>query len=69
MAYKIIASQCSGCFACETECPSGAIREKAGMPIINPEKCTECVDLGSPTCISVCPVAGTIVIDKSYPRP
>ena len=30
MAYKIIASQCTSCSACEAECPNVAIREKNG---------------------------------------
>ena len=43
MAYKIIASQCTGCSACEPECPNVAIREKNGVFLIDPKKCTECI--------------------------
>ena len=40
MAYKIIASQCTVCGACEFECPNAAIRLKNDMYIIDPKKCT-----------------------------
>ena len=32
MALKIIASTCTGCSACEPECPNTAIREKKDDP-------------------------------------
>ena len=35
MALKIIASMCTGCSACEPECPNVAIREKGGTFIID----------------------------------
>jgi ferredoxin len=35
MAFKIIASQCSACGACEFECPNAAIRMKADTYIID----------------------------------
>ena len=57
MAYKIIASQCTVCGACEFECPNAAIRLKNDMYIIDPKKCTECVGhFDEPQCIQVCPV-------------
>ena len=69
MAYKIIASQCTACSACEPECPNVAIREKNGTYIIEPKKCTECDGhFDSPQCVAVCPVPNTCVIDKAYPR-
>ena len=43
MAYKIVGSQCTGCSACEPECPNQAIYEKNGVFYIKPEKCTECI--------------------------
>lgn len=62
MALKIDASMCSGCSACEAECPNVAIRQKAGVFLINPVKCTECKGhFESPRCIEVCPVDGCIV--------
>ena len=57
MAYKIIASQCTVCGACEFECPNAAIRLKKDMYIIDPKKCTECVGhFDAPQCVEVCPV-------------
>lgn len=69
MAYKIIASQCTGCSACEAECPNNAIREKGGTFIILADKCTECIGhFDDAQCVAACPVDSTIVIDKSVPR-
>jgi len=69
MAYKIIASQCTACSACEPECPNVAIREKNGTYLIDPKKCTECAGhFDEPQCVAVCPVPSTCVIDKAYPR-
>jgi len=42
MAYKIVASQCTVCGACEFECPNAAISLKNEMYVINPKLCTEC---------------------------
>lgn len=62
MAYKIVASQCTGCSACEFECPSQAISEKGGTFAIDPSKCTECEGAyDSPQCASVCPVDKTCI--------
>ena len=69
MAYKIIASQCTGCSACEPECPNVAIREKNGVFIIDPKKCTECLGhFDEAQCVAVCPVDLTCVIDNAFPR-
>lgn len=69
MAYKIIASQCSGCSACEPECPNVAIREKNGIYLIDPKKCTECLGhFDEAQCLAVCPVDNTVIIDNAYPR-
>ncbi|CAH2599537.1 Ferredoxin-1 [Rhodovastum atsumiense] len=62
MAYKIVASQCTACGACEFECPSGAIGTKRGTYVIDAAKCTECEgNFPAPQCNSVCPVPGTCV--------
>ncbi len=69
MPLKIIASQCTGCSACEPECQNVAIHEKNGVFFINPKKCTECIGhFDSPQCTAVCPVENTCVLDKSLPR-
>ncbi|TZE82263.1 4Fe-4S binding protein [Calorimonas adulescens] len=52
MAYKIIAEECIGCGACESECPENAISATEDFVyVIDPAKCTE-----DATCVSVCPV-------------
>ncbi|HWJ20208.1 MAG TPA: 4Fe-4S dicluster domain-containing protein [Geobacterales bacterium] len=69
MAYKIIASSCTVCGACEAECPNVAIRTKGGTYIIEAKKCTECLGhFDQPQCVAVCPVENTVVIDTSVPR-
>jgi len=69
MAYKIVASQCTSCSACEPECPNVAITEKRGVFTIDPSACTECLGhFDVPQCVAVCPVDGTCVIDNSVPR-
>jgi ferredoxin len=62
MAYKIIASQCTVCGACEFECPNTAISFKNETYVIDPQKCTECEgDFDHPQCDTVCPVPETCV--------
>jgi len=69
MAYKIVTSSCTGCSACEPECPNQAIIEKNGTFLIKPEKCTECIGhFDDPQCVAACPVDKTVIIDNSYPR-
>ena len=69
MAYKIIASSCTVCGACESECPNVAIRTKGGTYIIDAKKCTECLGhFDQPQCVAVCPVENTVVVDTSVPR-
>ncbi|WP_081334786.1 MULTISPECIES: 4Fe-4S binding protein [Bradyrhizobium] len=69
MPFKIIASQCTSCSACEPLCPNVAISEKAGIFVIEPAKCTECVGyFDEPQCVAACPVENTCVIDTSWPR-
>jgi ferredoxin len=62
MAYKIIASSCTGCSLCEFECPNAAISMKGDTFVINPKKCTECEGHSDHArCDEVCPVPGTCV--------
>ncbi|HAF01166.1 MAG TPA: ferredoxin [Methylophilaceae bacterium] len=69
MAYKIVGSQCTGCSACEPECPNQAIYEKNGVFFIKPEKCTECIGhFDEAQCVAACPVDNTCIIDTAYPR-
>ena len=56
MAYRIDPEICSGCGACESECPNTAISHKKKLYKIDPEKCLECVgSYDSPMCVSLCP--------------
>lgn len=41
MAYKIVASQCTACGACEFECPNAAVNLKRDLYVIDLKKCTE----------------------------
>ena len=62
MAYKIVASQCTVCGACEFECPNSAITLKRDIYVIKADKCTECEGhFDVPQCIEVCPSPGTIL--------
>ncbi|UIF88285.1 4Fe-4S binding protein [Cupriavidus sp. UYPR2.512] len=61
MALKIIASACTGCSACEAQCPNVAISEKGDVLAIDPKKCTMCDGFDFPQCVSVCPVDDCIV--------
>jgi ferredoxin len=62
MAYKIVASQCTVCGACEFECPNAAISIKRDMYVIDPVKCTECEgSFDEPQCNVVCPVPETCI--------
>ncbi|MCW1413025.1 4Fe-4S binding protein [Rhizobium sp. 1AS11] len=62
MSFRIVASQCTQCGACEFECPSGAIKFKGEAYVIDPNKCTECEGVFElQQCASVCPVPDTCV--------
>jgi len=62
MAYKILATKCTVCGACEDECPNSAISLKNEMFVIDPAKCQECKgNFDKPRCATVCPVPGTCV--------
>ncbi|QOG21848.1 MULTISPECIES: 4Fe-4S binding protein [Bradyrhizobium] len=69
MPFKIVASQCTSCSACEPLCPNDAISEKGGSFVIEAAKCTECVGhFDEPQCVAACPVDNTCVVDTSLPR-
>jgi len=69
MPYRIVASQCTSCTACEAECPNQAISEGGGTFAIDPDKCTECIGhFDVPQCVAVCPIDHTCVIDTRIPR-
>ncbi len=63
MAYRIVEKNCTGCGACEFECPNKAIREKGGVFAIDGKKCTECAGFfDTPQCAAACPVPKTCVL-------
>ena len=69
MAYTIVAANCTACGACEAECPNVAIKEKDGVYVINPKKCTECIGyFDDAQCVAVCPIDETCIIDIEYQR-
>ena len=52
MAYKIVKDNCTGCSACEPECPNQAISETTDGLVIDPAKCTECIGhYDEPQCV------------------
>ena len=62
MSFKIVASQCTVCGACEFECPNVAIALKNEMYVIDPKKCTECEGhFDTAQCAAVCPVPNTCI--------
>jgi len=62
MAYKIVESKCTGCGACEFECPNKAIKMKGAVYAIDPAKCTECAGFfDTAQCAATCPVPKTCI--------
>lgn len=69
MAYKIKETTCTGCSACQFECPNHAIVEKNFLFSIDPTKCTECVGFFEEAqCVAICPIPRTISINPDVPR-
>ena len=67
MAYTIVLENCTGCSACEPECPNSAISPTAdGLYQIDPDLCTECVGFFEEAqCTAVCPIDGTCIPDPA----
>ena len=62
MAFRIVAENCTACGACEFECPNKAIKEKGGVFVIDPKKCTECEGFfETQQCAAACPVPETCI--------
>ena len=60
----MITKQCTGCGACEPQCPCDGIRRENGGYVIDPDRCTECVGFHvQQQCVSICPVDACCVPD------
>ena len=69
MAYKIKETTCTGCSACQYECPNKPIVEKNFLFSIDPTKCTECIGFFEEAqCVAICPIPRTIGINPDVPR-
>jgi ferredoxin len=69
MAYMIKESNCTGCSACQNECPNDAIFEKNFAFFIDPAKCTECIGFfDEPQCAAICPMPKTCIINPDVLR-
>lgn len=68
MVYRIVTKNCTGCSACEPECPNLAIAEtRDGFFEIDPDLCTECLGFfDEPQCVAVCPIEETCVLDPLH---
>jgi len=61
MALEIV-DICVNCWACITLCPHAAIVEAQPHFLIDPGRCTECIDAyATPQCAAICPIEGAIV--------
>ncbi len=69
MAYMIKESNCTGCSACQSECPNDAIFEKNFAFFIDSVKCTECIGFfDEPQCAAICPMPKTCIVNPDVPR-
>ncbi len=65
MAYRLTAA-CDECGICINKCPSGAIYVTAThLYAIDPDRCTECIDLGRRGCYLICHV-NAIQLDPKH---
>lgn len=66
MALKIT-EVCANCDQCAPVCPNEAIAPGECIYVIDPQKCTECIDVyDSPQCVEACPV-DSIEPDPEHP--
>jgi ferredoxin len=67
MALEIVAS-CVNCWACVAQCPHQAIFEAQPHFMIDPARCSECIDaFATPQCAAICPVECAIVDELGEP--
>ncbi|MGO9029160.1 MAG: indolepyruvate ferredoxin oxidoreductase subunit alpha [Acidimicrobiales bacterium] len=58
MSLQVDEDECLGCGACESACPTGAISQTTGFPVvyvIDPLLCNDCMQ-----CTEICPVDGLV---------
>ena len=66
MAHKILVDACTGCGACESECPNKAISHKGKVFKINPDKCKDCVgDFDTPQCAEICQTGACVPLEQA----
>ncbi len=59
---NLITEQCVNCGACEHICPGDGISRGAGVFVIDPTRCTECVGFcHTQQCARVCPIDCCVV--------
>lgn len=63
----LILESCINCGNCEPQCPNNAIATGDSYYVIDSVLCTECVGAASEaTCVQVCPVPDTIIVDPAH---
>ena len=57
-----ITDACTGCYGCQTVCPTGAVRPRPPHFTILASHCNECQGhADTPQCAAICPVEGAII--------
>jgi len=66
MAHQILVDACTGCGACESECPNKAISHKGKIFKINPDKCKDCKgDFDTPQCAEICQTGACVPLEAA----
>jgi ferredoxin len=66
MAHQILVDACTGCGACESECPNKAISHKGKLFKIDPKKCKDCEgDFDTPQCAEICQTGACVPLEQA----
>ena len=64
-------AKCAGCWMCIMACPSGSISRNAGRSNVHGVEnnginhhCDLCAELGTPSCVQICPVGALVYEDR-----